>query len=159
MKNRNIFPVAPPAADDGGTTAHGETIAPCGNSRSARREPDGVSPSIRRRRPVPPGPAPHAASRSTGSGTSRATAFRTIRHRSPQSRSCLRGLSRHGSSPARPCTPAARAAQSMLREGAAFWQQGKEEKSMKKGSLSTVDRLPRIRPDGGSRQVRTASSG
>ena len=88
MKNRNIFPVAPPAADDGGMTAHGETIAPCGNSRSARREPDGVSPSIRRRRAVPPLPAPHAASRSTGSDTSRATAFRTTRHRFPLSRAC-----------------------------------------------------------------------
>lgn len=137
MKNRNIFPVAPPAADDGGTTAHGETIAPCGNSRSARREPDGVSPSIRRRRPVPPGPAPHAASRSTGSGTSRATAFRTIRHRSPQSRSCLRTPSGPRALPCPSRTYAEQAAaQSMLREGAAFWQQGKEEKSMKKGSLS-----------------------
>ena len=66
----------------------------------------------------------------------RAAACRTMRHRSPRGWPCLRGLSRHGSSPARPCTPAARAAQSMLREGAAFWQQGKEEKSMKKGSLS-----------------------
>lgn len=88
MKNRNTFPAAPPADGRCGTIAHGETIAPCGNSRSARREPDGVSPSIRRRRAVPPLPAPHAASRSTGSDTSRATAFRTTRHRFPLSRAC-----------------------------------------------------------------------
>ena len=82
--------------------SHGETIPPCGNSRSAGHEPDGVSPSIRRRRPVPPLPASHAASRSTGSGTSRATAFRTTRHRSPQSRSCLRAPSGPRGLPCRP---------------------------------------------------------
>lgn len=152
MKNRNIFPVAPPAADDGGTTAHGGTIPPCGNSRSARREPDGVSPSIRRRRAVPPLPTPHAASRSTGSGTSRATAFRTTRHRSPQSRSCLRAPSGPRGLPCRPARMRNRSPRSPCLGRSRPFGNRKKEKGIKKGSLSKMDRLPRIRPDGGSRQ-------
>ena len=95
-----------------GHSASGQTTA--GRQRTARRSPHAaiaVPPGVSRtafprpsgKRPVPPGPAPHAASRSTGSGTSRATAFRTTRHRSPQSRSCLRAPS--GPRPL-PCRPA-----------------------------------------------------
>ena len=179
MKNRTIFPAAPLClrTATGGTTAHGETIPPCGKSRPARHEPYGVSRPSAKRRPVPPGPAPHAASRSTRSGTSRATAFRThcIASRSPgralcgqtpcdtvsprNGAFCLRASSgpRPLPCPARTYAEQA-AAQSMLREGTAFWQQEKEEKRHKKREPVQWTDSPRIRPDGGSRQVRTASS-
>lgn len=159
MKNRNIFPVAPPAADDGGMTAHGETIAPCGNSRSARREPDGVSRPSAERRAVPPLPTPHAASRSTGSGTSRATAFRTTRHRSPQSRSCLRAPSGPRGLPCRPARMRNRPPRSPCLGRERPFGNRKKEKRHKKREPVRWTGSPRIRPDGGSRQVRTASSG
>ena len=158
MKNRTIFPAAPLClrTATGGTTAHGETIPPCGKSRPARHEPYGVSRPSAKRRPVPPGPAPHAASRSTRSGTSRATAFRThcIASRSPgralcgqtpcdtvsprNGASCLRAPSGPRPLPCPSRTYAEQAAaQSMLREVAAFWQQGRRKKGIKKGSLSS----------------------
>ena len=116
-----------------GRQTHGKATPPYGMSSSRQGPlPTALTPSGKRRGHRLP--VPEACPLRRGLPPER-PAFSHRTASLPARMAC--GAFRPRPLPCPPCMPAVRTAQSMLREVAAFWQQGRRKKDIKKGSLSS----------------------